>query len=60
MLKKLNNEERAILKILNNYLNLTLSDLRDLLSTLLVSIYTTFALLANYFNKSNIFKLIIY
>ena len=56
----LNDKEYTILKVLNNYLNLAILDLRDLLPSSLVSILTTFTLLANYTNKPNIFKSINY
>ena len=50
----------AIQRVLLDYSNLIIPNLRDLLSDFLARIFVIFALFTNYINKSNIFKSIIY
>ena len=50
----------AIQRILLDYSNLIISNLRDLSSDSLAGIFAIFALLTNYTNKPNIFESIIY
>ena len=49
-------ELSAIQRVLLDYLDTTISNLRDLLSDSLSKTFATFALLANHVNKSNIFE----
>ena len=53
-------ELSAIQRVLLDYLDITISNLRDLSSDPLSRIFATFALLTNYVNKSNIFESTIY
>ena len=53
-------ELSAIQRVLLDYFDTTISNLRDLLSDPLSRIFATFALLTNHVNKSNIFESTIY
>ena len=53
-------ELSAIQRILLDYLDITISNLRDLSSNSLSGTFAAFALLTNYVNKSNIFEPTIY
>ena len=53
-------ELSAIQRILFDYLDITISNLRDLSPNSLSRTFTTFTLLTNYVNKSNIFESTIY
>ena len=49
-------ELSAIQRVLLDYLDITISNLRDLLSDSLSRTFAIFALLTNHINKSNIFE----
>ena len=53
-------EYKIIQKIFNDYKNLIISNLYNLLFDFLTKIFITFVFFANYINKFNIFELIIY
>ena len=53
-------EYEIIQKIFNDYKNLIISNLRDLSFDFLIETFIVFVFLANYVNKFNIFKFIIY
>ena len=53
-------ELSAIQRVLLDYFDITISNLRDLSSDPLSRIFATFALLTNHVNKSNIFESTIY
>ena len=53
-------EYEIIQKIFDDYKNLIISNLRDLLFDFLMRVFVIFILFANHVNKFNIFELIIY
>ena len=53
-------EYEIIQKIFDDHKNLIISNLRDLSFDFSIEIFVVFAFFANYINKFNIFKLIIY
>ena len=53
-------EYEIIQIIFNNYKNLIISNLRDLLFDFLMKVFIIFVFFANYINKFNIFEFIIY
>ena len=53
-------EYEIIQKIFNNYKNFIISNLYNFSFNFLTKVFVVFALFANYINKFNIFKFIIY
>ena len=54
--RELSGEERTVLRVLEDYPNLSLPDWRDLSPDPLAGMYAACTLLANHANKPNIFE----